>query len=261
MHPLPALSAEELERYARQVALPGIGRAGQRRLKAARILCVGAGGLGSPAALYLAAAGVGTIGIVDSDRVTLSNLQRQILYDEAAIAAPKTEPARSRLEALNRHVSVEAHQVRLSAENATAILGRYDVVLDCSDNFPARYLVNDACVLLGKPDVFGAVFAFEGQASVFGASGGPCYRCVFPDPPPPDLVPSGAESGILGVLPGVIGAIQATEAIKLVAGVGDPLVGRIVAYDALAMSFREIAVPRDAGCPVCGDRPTIRALA
>jgi len=257
---LPGLSPEEVERYARHVVLPGVGAEGQQRLKAARVLCVGAGGLGSPSSLYLAAAGVGTIGILDGDAVDLCNLQRQILHETAGIGEPKVVSARRRLTAINPHVSVETHHLRLVADNALDIVGRYDLVLDCSDNFPTRYLVNDACVLLGKPDVFGAVFVFEGQASVFAAAGGPCYRCVFPEPPPPGLVPTCAESGVLGVLPGVVGAIQATEAIKMIVGAGNALVGRMVVYDALAMTFRELTVPKDPACPVCGEHPTIRSL-
>ncbi|HOG28101.1 MAG TPA: molybdopterin-synthase adenylyltransferase MoeB [Vicinamibacterales bacterium] len=260
MHPGSGFSGEELERYARQLVLPGVGVEGQQRLKAARVLCVGAGGLGSPASLYLAAAGVGTIGLVDSDRVSLSNLQRQVLYGTPEIGAPKTAPARVRLEELNPHVSVEPHQVALAAGNAVDLLGRYDIVLDCSDNFPTRYLINDTCVLLDKPDVFGAVFMFEGQMSVFGRRGGPCYRCVFPEPPPPEIEPSCADSGILGALPGVIGAIQAAEAIKLITGVGEPLVGRMIVCDALAMTFRELGLPRNPRCAACGERPAGCAL-
>jgi len=260
MRPLPDLTREELARYARHVVLPGVGLDGQRRLKAARVLCVGAGGLGSPASLYLAAAGVGTIGLLDADAVDLCNLQRQILHDTAGIGEPKVASARRRLTAVNPHVSVETHHLRLEADNALDVIGRYDVILDCSDNFPTRYLVNDACVIQGKPDVFGAVFVFEGQASVFAAAGGPCYRCVFPEAPPPGLVPTCAESGVLGVLPGVVGAVQATEAIKLIVGAGESLVGRMLVYDALAMTFRELSVPRDLACPACGEHPTIRSL-
>jgi adenylyltransferase/sulfurtransferase len=257
---LPDLTREELTRYARHVILPEVGIDGQRRLKSARVLCVGAGGLGSPATMYLAAAGVGTIGIVDYDEVDASNLQRQILHDTAAMGRPKVESAKDRLKAINPNVSVEMHHVRLTSANALDILGRYDVILDGADNFPTRYLVNDACVLLGKPNAFGAIFRFEGQASVFAARNGPCYRCVYPEPPPPGLVPSCAEAGVFGVLPGIVGTIQATEAIKLILGVGETLVGRLLVYDALRMAFRELKVPKDPDCPVCGTRPTVREL-
>ena len=260
MPSLPDLSREELARYARHVILPDVGIEGQRRLKAARIVCVGAGGLGSPAAMYLAAAGVGTLGIVDFDEVDASNLQRQILHDTAATGRPKVESARDRLTAINPNVSVEMHHVRLTSANALDILGRYDVVLDGADNFPTRYLVNDACVLLGKPNAFGAIFRFEGQASVFAAKHGPCYRCIYPEPPPPGLVPSCAEAGVFGVLPGIVGTIQATEAIKLILGIGETLVGRFLLYDAMRMAFRELKVTKDPDCPVCGTTPTVREL-
>ena len=260
MRPLPDLTREELTRYARHVILPDVGIDGQRRLKGARVLCVGAGGLGSPAAMYLAAAGIGTLGIVDDDAVDASNLQRQILHDSAGLGRPKVESARDRLKAINPNVSVEMHHVRLTSANAFDILGRYDVVLDGADNFPTRYLVNDACVLLGKPNAFGAVFRFEGQASVFATKSGPCYRCIYPEPPPPGLVPSCAEAGVFGVLPGIIGTIQATETIKLVLGVGETLVGRLLLYDAMRMAFRELKVPKDPDCPVCGPRPSVREL-
>ena len=260
MRALPDLSREELTRYARHVILPDVGVDGQRRLKAARVLCVGAGGLGSPAAMYLAAAGVGTLGIVDFDEVDASNLQRQILHDTAGTGRPKVESARDRLRAINPNVSVEMHRVRLTSANALGILERYDIVLDGADNFPTRYLVNDACVLLGKPNAFGAIFRFEGQASVFAAKGGPCYRCIYPEPPPPGLVPSCAEAGVFGVLPGVVGTIQATETIKLILGIGETLVGRLLVYDAMRMAFRELRVPKDPDCSVCGARPTVREL-
>ncbi len=260
MRELPHLTREELARYARHVTLPDVGIEGQRRLKAARVLCVGAGGLGSPASMYLAAAGVGTLGVLDDDVVDASNLQRQILHDTARVGERKVASARDRLKAINPNVTVATHFVQLSAANALDILGRYDVVLDGSDNFPTRYLVNDACVMLGKPDAFGAVFRFEGQAAVFGVKNGPCYRCVFPEPPPPDLVPSCAEAGVFGVLPGIIGTIQATEVIKLVLEIGEPLVGRMVVYDALGMTFRELKVPKDPDCAVCGTHPTVRTL-
>jgi len=260
VRPLPDLSREELTRYARHVTLPDVGLDGQRRLKAARVLCVGAGGLGSPAAMYLAAAGVGTLGIVDDDEVDASNLQRQILHDTAGMGRPKVESARDRLRAINPNVSVEMHHVRLMSANALDILERYDIVLDGADNFPTRYLVNDACVLLGKPNAFGAIFRFEGQASVFAAKNGPCYRCIYPEPPPPGLVPSCAEAGVFGVLPGIVGTIQATETIKLILGVGETLVGRLLVYDAMRMAFRELKVPKDRDCPVCGTHPTVREL-
>jgi adenylyltransferase/sulfurtransferase len=257
---LPDLTREELTRYARHVILPDVGIDGQRRLKGARVLCVGAGGLGSPAAMYLAAAGIGTLGIVDDDAVDASNLQRQILHDSAGLGRPKVESARDRLKAINPNVGVEMHHVRLTSANALDILDRYDVVLDGADNFPTRYLVNDACVLLGKPNAFGAVFRFEGQASVFATKSGPCYRCIYPEPPPPGLVPSCAEAGVFGVLPGIVGTIQATETIKLVLGVGETLVGRLLVYDAMRMAFRELKVPKDPDCPVCGPRPSVREL-
>ena len=260
MRALPDLSREELTRYARHVILPDVGIDGQRRLKAARVLCVGAGGLGSPASMYLAAAGVGTLGIVDDDEVDASNLQRQILHDTAGMGRPKVESARDRLKAINPNVSVEMHHARLTSANALDILGRYDVVLDGADNFPTRYLVNDACVLLGKPNAFGAIFRFEGQASVFAAKNGPCYRCIYPEPPPPGLVPSCAEAGVFGVLPGIIGTIQATETIKLILGAGETLVGRLLVYDAMRMTFHELKVPKDPECTVCGKHPTVREL-
>jgi adenylyltransferase/sulfurtransferase len=260
MRPLPDLTREELTRYARHVILPDVGIDGQRRLKGARVLCVGAGGLGSPAAMYLAAAGVGTLGIVDYDAVDASNLQRQILHDTVGIGRPKVESARDRLKGINPNVDVEMHHVRLTSANALDILRRYDVVLDGADNFPTRYLVNDACVLLGKPNAFGAIFRFEGQASVFAAKNGPCYRCIYPEPPPPGLVPSCAEAGVFGVLPGIVGTIQATETIKLILEVGETLVGRFLVYDAMRMAFRELKVAKDPACPVCGTQPTVREL-
>jgi molybdopterin/thiamine biosynthesis adenylyltransferase/rhodanese-related sulfurtransferase len=254
------LSPAELIRYARHLTLAEVGLAGQERLRDARILLVGAGGLGSPAALYLAAAGVGTIGIVDDDRVELSNLQRQILHGTSAVGRPKTESARARLADLNPHVDVIAHQGRLSSDNAIDLLGSYDLCLDGSDNFPTRYLVNDASVLLRKPYVYGSIFRFDGQVSVFGAPGGPCYRCLFSEPPPPDLVPNCAEAGVLGVLPGLVGSLQALEAIKWILGTGDPLVGRLLLVDALKVQFREIQVRRDPACAACGDHPTVTRL-
>ena len=246
------LSPAETLRYSRHLILPDIGLAGQERLKAGRVLLVGAGGLGSPAALYLAAAGVGTIGLVDWDVVDVTNLQRQIMHGTSGIGVSKLDSARARLLDLNPHVRVETFATRLTSDNALDILRGFDVVVDGSDNFPTRYLVNDACVLLGKPNVYGSIFRFDGQASVFDARVGPCYRCLFADPPPPDLVPSCAEGGVLGVLPGIIGSIQALEAIKLVLDLGDPLIGRLLAYDALDESFRTFKVRRDPECPTCG---------
>ncbi|HEX6972933.1 MAG TPA: molybdopterin-synthase adenylyltransferase MoeB [Vicinamibacterales bacterium] len=257
---LPELSHAEFERYSRHVTLPEVGVEGQRRLKAARVLLIGAGGLGSPAALYLAAAGVGTLGIVDFDAVDASNLQRQILHSTSDVGRPKIASARARIEAMNPGVRVEAHEEALTAANARRLIDAYDVILDGTDNFPTRYLVNDACVLVGRPNAYGSIFRFEGQASVFATKDGPCYRCLHPQPPPPGLVPSCAEGGVLGVLPGVIGTIQATEAIKLILGIGEPLVGRFLIYDALRMRFREIKLRKDPDCPVCGTHPTIREL-
>ncbi len=254
------LSPSELVRYARHLTLSEVGITGQERLRRARVLLIGAGGLGSPAALYLAAAGVGTNGIIDGDVVELTNLQRQVLHGTAAVGRPKTESARQRLADLNPHAEVVAHPVRLSSGNALDIMGRYDLSLDGSDNFPTRYLVNDASVLLRKPYVYGSIFRFDGQASVFGAPGGPCYRCLFSEPPPPDLVPNCAEAGVLGVLPGLVGSIQALEAIKWILGVGAPLIGRLLLVDALKLQFREIEVRRDPACAVCGDHPTVTQL-
>lgn len=257
---LPGLTRDEVFRYSRHLLIPEVGMEGQRKLKAARVLSVGAGGLGSPVAMYLAAAGVGTIGIVDFDTVDLSNLQRQLLHSTSDVGRPKLDSARDRLTALNPGVRIETHPVVLSSENALDLIRRYDIVVDGTDNFPTRYLVNDACVLLGKPNVYGSIFRFEGQVSIFGAKDGPCYRCLYPEPPPPGLVPSCAEGGVLGVLPGIIGTIQATEAIKLIIGQGEPLVGRLLVFDALKMRFRELRLRRDSECPVCGDHPTIREL-
>ncbi len=254
------LSPEEKARYARHLVLPEVTAEGQLRLKRSSVLLVGAGGLGSPAALYLAAAGVGRIGIVDFDLVDESNLQRQILHDTSWVGRPKLESAVARLSALNPHVAVEAHPVALSRENALSLLAGYDVVVDGTDNFETRYLTNDACYFLGKPNVYGSIFRFEGQASVFWADRGPCYRCLFPQPPPPGLVPSCAEGGVLGVLPGVVGAVQATEALKILLGVGEPLVGRLLLYDALAMRFDELELRRDPECPLCSPKATIVEL-
>ena len=255
-----SLTHDELIRYARHLSLPGVGEAGQRRLKAARVLVVGAGGLGSPAALYLAAAGVGTLGLVDFDAVDVSNLQRQILHGTSQVGRPKLDSAAARLRDLNPHVTLRPVAARLTSANALEILTDYDVVVDGSDNFPTRYLVNDACVLLDKPLVYGAIFRFDGQAAVFDARRGPCYRCLYSEPPPPEVVPSCAEGGVLGALPGIIGSIQAMEALKLVTGVGEPLVGRLLLLDGLAMRSRELTVRKDPACPLCGEHPTIRAL-
>ncbi|HEU5173827.1 MAG TPA: molybdopterin-synthase adenylyltransferase MoeB [Gemmatimonadaceae bacterium] len=257
----PELGAEELLRYGRHLTLPQVGLEGQRKLKAARVLLVGAGGLGSPAALYLAAAGVGTITIVDDDVVDASNLQRQILHGSRDIGRPKTESARERLADLNPNVRVDVHATRLTAANARALVAGHDVVLDGSDNFATRYLVNDACVLEDTPDVYASVFRFEGQASVLATPDGPCYRCIFPDPPPRELVPDCAEAGVLGVLPGLLGVIQATEALKLILGVGQPLVGRLLMVDALGMQMRTIEIPRNPECPACGRRSITRLTA
>jgi adenylyltransferase/sulfurtransferase len=248
----PALDADELQRYHRHLILPEIGVDGQRRLKAARVLLVGAGGLGSPAALYLAAAGVGTIGVVDEDDVELSNLQRQVVHDTDSVGTPKVESAAARLRAINPHVEVVTHRTRLTSVNALRLLADYDVIVDGSDNFPTRYLVNDACVLLGKPNVYGSVLRFDGQASVFSFGDGPCYRCLFRDPPPAGMVQNCAESGVLGVLPGLVGVVQAAEAIKLITGAGEVLAGRLLLIDGLRMRFRTIDVARDPECRACG---------
>lgn len=256
----PGMSPEELQRYARHIVLPDVGLEGQRRLKAARVLVVGAGGLGSPVALYLVAAGVGTLGLVDFDDVDASNLQRQVLYGEWDIGRPKLDAAEERLQSANPHVQIVKHSVKLTSANALEILGQYDIIVDGTDNFPTRYLVNDACVLLGKPCVYGSIYRFEGQVSVFDAGQGPCYRCLFREPPPPGLVPNCAEGGVLGVLPGVIGSLQALEAIKLITGAGEPLVGRLLLFDALKLRWRELNLRRNPECPVCGDEPTITQL-
>jgi adenylyltransferase/sulfurtransferase len=257
---LPPMSQEEIRRYSRHLILPEVGLAGQRKLKAAGVLCVGAGGLGSPLALYLAAAGIGRLGIVDFDVVDESNLQRQLLHGTGSVGVSKLESARTRLADVNPNVRVEGYATRLTSENAFEIMKPWDVVVDGTDNFPTRYLVNDACVLLGKPNVYGSIFRFEGQASVFDARRGPCYRCLYPDPPPPGLVPSCAEGGVLGVLPGVIGIIQAIETVKLILGAGEPLIGRLLLFDALSMRFRELKLRKDPECPLCGERPTVTRL-
>jgi adenylyltransferase/sulfurtransferase len=251
---LPELGSDELQRYGRHLVLPDVGLEGQRRLKAGRVLLVGAGGLGSPVALYLAAAGVGTLGLVDFDVVDLSNLQRQVLHGTSDVGRSKLDSARDRIHDVNPHVAVDTYEMRLTSANALDILSEYDVVVDGTDNFVTRYLTNDACVLVGKPNVYGSIFRFEGQASVFATETGPCYRCLYPHPPPPGLVPSCAEGGVLGVLPGIVGTIQATEALKLLLGIGDPLVGRLLLIDALGSRFRTVQLERDPACPACGTR-------
>jgi sulfur-carrier protein adenylyltransferase/sulfurtransferase len=257
---LPQLTNDEIKRYSRHLIMPEIGVDGQRRLKAGSVLCIGAGGLGSPAAMYLAAAGVGRIGVVDFDVVDFSNLQRQIIHGTSDVGRSKLASARDRLLDINPHIQVDTYETALSSDNALELFKPYDVILDGTDNFPTRYLTNDACVLLGKPNAYGSIFRFEGQASVFGTKDGPCYRCLYPEPPPPGLVPSCAEGGVLGVLPGIIGVIQATEAIKLITGVGEPLIGRFMIYDALRMRFRELKLRKDPDCPVCGTHPTVTRL-
>lgn len=253
-------SHDERIRYARHFTLPHVGTQGQERLRQGRVLIVGAGGLGSPVALYLAAAGVGTVGLVDFDTVDLTNLQRQILHGTGAVGRPKLDSAADRLRDLNPHVHVELFPERLTSANALDIFQDFDVVVDGSDNFPTRYLINDACVLLGKPDVYGAILRFEGQASVFHAPEGPCYRCLYAEPPPPEMIPDCATGGVLGVLPGIIGSVQALETVKWLLGVGQSLVGRLVLFDGLAFNVRELALKKDPACPVCGDRPTVREL-
>jgi adenylyltransferase/sulfurtransferase len=252
--PAPPLTADEQQRYHRHLILPEIGEDGQRRLKGARVLLVGAGGLGSPAALYLAAAGIGQLGVVDGDVVELSNLQRQIVHGTSDVGRPKVASAEARVRELNPHVDVRTYEERLTSANAMAVLAEYDVIVDGSDNFQTRYLINDACVLLGKPNVYGSVLRFEGQASVFSLGDGPCYRCLFREPPPPGLVPNCAEGGVLGVLPGLVGVIQATETIKLITGAGDTLAGRLLLVDTLRMRFRTIELARDPECRACGTR-------
>jgi adenylyltransferase/sulfurtransferase len=256
---LPELSTEELQRYSRHLLLPEVGLEGQRRLKAGRVLLVGAGGLGSPLGLYLAAAGVGHVGIVDFDVVDVTNLQRQVLHGTRDVGRPKLDSARDRLLDINPHVDLETYDTRLTSDNALEIVREYDVIVDGTDNFPTRYLVNDACVLTGRPNVYGSIFRFEGQASVFATSDGPCYRCLFREPPPPGLVPSCAEGGVLGVLPGLIGTIQATETLKILLGIGTTLAGRLLLVDALRMQFRTLKLQRDPACPACGTR-TLREL-
>ena len=255
-----ALTHEEVARYSRHLIMPEVGMEGQLKLKAARALCIGAGGLGSPVLLYLAAAGVGTLGLVDFDEVDYSNLHRQIIHGTPDVGRSKLDSAKARINALNPEVEVVTHEMALSSENALGLFADYDLVVDGTDNFPTRYLVNDACVIGGKPNVYGSIFRFEGQASVFATKDGPCYRCMFPEPPPPGLVPSCAEGGVLGILPGVVGTLQATEAIKLILGVGESLVGRFLLFDALKLRFRELKVRKDPDCPVCGEHPTVTQL-
>ena len=254
------LSKEELQRYARHLILPEFGKAGQEKLKQSSVLCVGAGGLGSPLALYLAAAGIGRIGVVDFDLVDASNLQRQIIHGTSWVGKRKVDSAKFRIKDINPFVQVELHEVALSSANARQIVRQFDVVADGTDNFPTRYLVNDACVLEGKPNIYASIFRFDGQASVFGLPGGPCYRCLYPDPPPPGMVPSCAEGGVLGVLPGIVGSIQALETIKVLTGIGEPLKGRLVVFDALGMKFRELKIRKDPACPICGDNRKIHEL-
>src|SRR5438552_1423238 len=254
------LSKEEILRYSRHLIMPEVGMDGQLKLKQAKVLCIGAGGLGSPLALYLAAAGVGRLGIVDFDVVDFTNLQRQIIHDTSDVGRLKIESAKDTIADINPNVEVVAHETRLTSENALDIFRDYDIVADGTDNFPTRYLVNDACVLLGKPNVYGSLLRFEGQATVFYAKEGPCYRCLYPEPPPPGMVPSCAEGGVLGVLPGIIGSIQAMETIKLVLGRGELLIGRLLLFDALRLKFRELKLERDPDCPVCGRKPTVTSL-
>jgi sulfur-carrier protein adenylyltransferase/sulfurtransferase len=255
-----ALSNEEILRYSRHLIMPEVGMQGQQKLKAARVLCIGTGGLGSPLALYLAAAGVGTLGLVDFDVVDYTNLQRQIIHSTPDVGRPKLDSAEEKLRALNPYVDIRKFETRLTSANALEIFREFDVIADGTDNFPTRYLVNDACVLTGKPNVYGSIFRFEGQASVFATKDGPCYRCLYPEPPPPGLVPSCAEGGVLGILPGLVGIIQATEAIKLILGAGEPLIGRLLMVDALAMSFRTLKLRKNPECPACGAHPTIKKL-
>jgi adenylyltransferase/sulfurtransferase len=257
---LPELTTDDLSRYSRHLILPEVGMEGQQKLKAARVLCVGTGGLGSPLALYLTAAGIGTLGLVDFDVVDASNLQRQIIHSTKDIGRKKLDSAEEKLKALNPAINIVKHDTMLSSANALDIIKDYDIVADGTDNFPTRYLVNDACVLLGKPNAYGSIFRFEGQASVFATETGPCYRCLYPEPPPPGLVPSCAEGGVLGILPGLVGVIQATEVIKLILGKGEPLIGRLLLVDALNMRFRELKLRKNPECPVCGENPTVTAL-
>jgi sulfur-carrier protein adenylyltransferase/sulfurtransferase len=257
---MPSLSNDEIARYSRHLILPEVGMEGQQKLKAAKVLCVGTGGLGSPLAFYLAAAGVGTLGLVDFDVVDSSNLQRQIIHSTKDVGRPKLDSAEEKLKALNPHMTIVKYNTMLSSKNALEIFKDFDIVADGTDNFPTRYLVNDACVLSGKPNVYGSIFRFEGQASIFATEEGPCYRCLYPEPPPPGLVPSCAEGGVLGILPGLVGVIQATEVIKLILGQGDPLIGRLLLVDSLGMRFRELKLRKNPDCPACGTHPTVTAL-
>jgi len=259
-HEPPVLTNEEVLRYSRHLIMPEVGMEGQQKLKAARVLCIGTGGLGSPLALYLAAAGVGTLGLVDFDVVDFTNLQRQIIHFTSDVGRPKLESAREKIAAINPFVTVKTFNTRLSSENALKIFADFDIIVDGTDNFPTRFLVNDACVFTGKPNVYGSIFRFEGQASVFAAKDGPCYRCLYPEPPPPGLVPSCAEGGVLGILPGLVGLIQATEAIKLILGTGESLIGRLLLVDALGMKFRELKLRKNPDCVVCGNHPTVTKL-
>jgi len=254
------LSKEEILRYSRHLIMPEVGMEGQLKLKQAKVLCIGTGGLGAPLGLYLAAAGVGRIGIVDFDVVDNTNLQRQVLFSTTDVGRPKIQAAADRLRGLNPDIQIDAYETNLSSENALDLFKDYDIIVDGTDNFPTRYLVNDACILLGKPNVYGSIFRFDGQITVFGYPGGPCYRCLYPEPPPPGLVPSCAEGGVLGVLPGIVGTIQAAETLKLILGKGEPLVGRLLLFDALGMKFRELKLRKNPECPVCGEHPTVTKL-
>jgi sulfur-carrier protein adenylyltransferase/sulfurtransferase len=254
------LSKEEVQRYSRHLIMPEVGLEGQLKLKRARVLAIGTGGLGAPLGLYLAAAGVGHLGLVDFDVVDNSNLQRQVTFTTADVGKPKAEAAKARLKALNPDIEIVSYETRLTSDNALDLFRDYDIIVDGTDNFPTRFLVNDACILLGKPNVYGSIFRFEGQATVFGYPGGPCYRCLYPEPPPPGLVPSCAEGGVLGVLPGIVGSIQAMETIKLILGIGEPLVGRLLLFDALAMRFQGLKLRKNPECPVCGEHPTLKKL-
>jgi molybdopterin/thiamine biosynthesis adenylyltransferase/rhodanese-related sulfurtransferase len=258
--PAVSLSKEEVLRYSRHLIMPEVGMDGQLKLKSGKVLCIGTGGLGAPLGVYLAAAGVGRIGLVDFDTVDLTNLQRQILFSTTDVGRPKIEAAADRLRSMNPEIQIDTFETRLTSENALDLFKDYDIIVDGTDNFPTRYLVNDACVLLGKPNVYGSIFRFEGQVSIFGAPGGPCYRCLYPEPPPPGLVPSCAEGGVLGVLPGIVGSIQAAETLKLIIGKGEPLIGRLLLFDALAMRFRELKLRKNPECPVCGQHPTVTKL-
>jgi molybdopterin/thiamine biosynthesis adenylyltransferase/rhodanese-related sulfurtransferase len=255
-----SLSNEEILRYSRHLIMPEVGMEGQLKLKSAKVLCIGTGGLGAPLGLYLAAAGVGRIGIVDFDVVDNTNLQRQVLFSTSDVGKPKVEAAAARLRGLNPDITIDVHETNLTSENALELFKDYDIIVDGTDNFPTRYLVNDACVLLKKPNVYGSIFRFDGQITIFGYPGGPCYRCLYPEPPPPGLVPSCAEGGVLGILPGIVGTIQAAETLKLIIGKGEPLVGRLLLFDALAMKFRELKLRKNPDCPVCGDHPTVTKL-